>query len=76
MSGVIHEKHSRRDFLKGVGRYLILGGLVSMTGVMVARRKSASAEKESLDISVCQKCIFLRRCEQPSALLAREEMTG
>ncbi len=74
MSDLFQQKQSRREFFRGIGRYLLLGGLVSTSGVLAARRKMASAEEKSVDISVCRSCTFLRRCEQSDALLAREEM--
>ena len=76
MSDLFQQKQSRREFLRGIGRYLLLGGLISTSGVLIARRKMASAEDKSIDISVCRNCTFLRRCEQPDALLAKKEMSG
>lgn len=32
------EKHSRREFLRSSGRYLILGGLALATGSLIAKR--------------------------------------
>ena len=47
---------------------------MSTSGVLVTKRMSASADEKSTDISICQTCTFVRRCKQPDALLAREEM--
>lgn len=74
MSDLFQRKQSRREFFRGIGRYLILGGLVSTSGVLITRRQMASAEEKSVDLSICRSCTFLRRCKQPDALLTREEM--
>ncbi len=74
MNNLFQQKQSRREFFQSTGRYLILGGLVSTSGVLAAKRLSASADEKSVDMSVCQTCSFLKRCKQPDALLVREEM--
>ncbi|MFC1714237.1 hypothetical protein ACFL6S_11230 [Candidatus Poribacteria bacterium] len=74
MSDLFQQKQNRREFFRGIGRYMLLGGLVSTSGVLVTRRKMASAEEKSVDISICRSCTFLGRCKQPDALLTREEM--
>ena len=74
MIELFHQKQSRREFLRGLGRYFIPGGLVSTAGTLIVKRKLVSAEGESVDISICQSCTFLRKCDHPRALLAREEM--
>ena len=76
MSDLFQQKQSRREFFGGIGRYLILGGLLSTSGVLAARRKMTPAAERSADISICQSCSFLRRCKQPDALLARKEMAA
>ena len=76
MSESFSKKQSRREFLSGVGRYMILGGVVSTAGVLTVRRESASSEEKSTKISAYHSCTFLRRCQQPNALLAREETAG
>jgi len=74
MSNPFQQKQSRREFFQSTGRYLILGGLVSTSGVLATKRISASADEKSIDLSICQTCTFLERCKQPDALQAREEM--
>ncbi len=74
MSELFNQKQSRREFFRSIGRYLILGGLLGTTGTLVARRKSASASGLPANIEACQKCSFLRKCDQPVAVLAKKEM--
>lgn len=74
MSNLFQQKQSRREFFQSTGRYLILGGLVSTSGVLVTKRILASEDEKSINMSVCQTCTFLKRCKQPDALLVREEM--
>ena len=76
MSKLSDQKQSRREFFRSIGRYLILGGLLGTTGTLVARRKSASATGLPDNIEVCRKCTFLRKCNQPEAVLVRKEMDG
>ena len=74
MTGLFHRKYKRREFLTSVGRYLMMTGLISTVVALLMRRKSASAADRSTDIRACQKCTFLRRCEQPIATQARKVM--
>jgi hypothetical protein len=76
MIELFHQKQGRREFLQSFWRYLILGGLVSTTGVLIAKRRSAPAAEEFIDLDVCRSCGFLKNCDLPKALLARERMTG
>ena len=64
------QKQSRREFIRGIARYSVLGIFAATTGVLVKRRRSASVE-EGVNIRICQSCTFLRKCDQPSAVLAR-----
>ena len=74
MMGLLNKKQNRREFLKGFGRYLMLGGLVCTTGILMLKRKSAPADGKSVDINICRNCIILNKCDKPAALLAKEEM--
>ena len=75
MSEFLNQKYNRRDFLSSLGRYLILGGLALTAGTVIVKRKSASVEEGFTDLEICQKCRFLRKCDQPGALLVRKEMS-
>ena len=76
MKKLLNRKQSRREFISGFGRYLMLGGIISAAGTLLVRRKSAQGTDASVDVSACQKCAFFRRCDQPDAVLARKEITG
>ena len=76
MSELLSQKQSRREFFRSVWRYLILGGLLGTTGALVARRRSESTTELPANIEACRKCSFLRRCDQPDAVLARKELDG
>lgn len=85
MSEMLHEeqdeKQSRRDFLRSLARYSILGILASTTGVLVARRRGwfedclFPAEKR-VSLDICQGCRIMDNCDLPEALAARENMAG
>ena len=76
MSELLDQKQNRREFFRSIGRYLILGGLLGTTGTLLARRKSASVTELPANIEACRKCSFLKRCDQPAAVLVRKEMDG
>ncbi len=73
MSNLFDQKESRREFIRGIARYSVLGIFAAATGVLIKRRRSASADEEGVNIRICQSCSFLRKCDQPSAVLARRE---
>jgi hypothetical protein len=79
MTKLFDEEQNRREFLRSLGRYLILGGLVSTTGVLVAKRVGkpqgcAYPEEERTGRGICQNCVSLSNCNLPSGLRTREEM--
>lgn len=74
MTELLDEKHSRREFFRCLGRYIILGGLACTAGVLILKKKSAATEGKPVDVSVCRSCIILSNCDKPTALLAKEEM--
>lgn len=73
MTNLFARKQSRREFIRGIARYSVLGIFAVTTGVLIKKRKSASADEEGVNIRICQSCSFLRKCDQPSAVLARSE---
>ena len=75
MIDMLNQKQNRREFFRSLGRYMILGGLLGTTGTLVMKTKSAPAGNPD-SVSTCQKCSFLRKCEQPDAVLARSRMSG
>jgi hypothetical protein len=73
MTKLSDQKQSRREFIRGIARYSALGIFAVTTGVLIKRRRSASVYEEAVNIRICQSCSFLRKCDQPSAVLARRE---
>jgi len=64
------QKQSRREFIRGIIRYLILGGLGFTTGTLILKR--ASSEK-CARLSVCQNCVYFKNCNLPQALKKLEQ---
>ncbi len=62
MSTQLEQKQSRREFLRGSVRYLALGGLALMTGVLFTKRRTASAEDKCTNRSICRGCPSLKNC--------------
>jgi hypothetical protein len=75
MTNLFDQKQSRREFIRGIARYSVLGIFAFTTGVLIKRRGSASVYEEGVNIRICQSCTFLRKCDQPSAVLARREVS-
>lgn len=57
----------RREFIRSLGRYLILGGLASVTGGLILKRVLAS-DKECIEPNLCQSCRIFDDCNLPRAL--------
>jgi len=85
MSETLHEdqdeKQSRRDFLRSLARYSILGILASTTGVLVTRRKGwfedcPFPEEKRVSLDICQSCKILEKCDLPEALAVKEKTAG
>ena len=56
---------NRKDFLKTTGRILIIGGMTTATGYLVAKQKLDVTCSVSPD---CKKCGQFAKCELPQAL--------
>ena len=65
-------KQSRREFFRGIMRYLTLGGLLGASGVLLARRKSG----ECINLEICNGCPIFKRCDLPPALSKKDEQRG
>ncbi len=63
----------RRDFIWSLGRYLLLGGLASVSGGLILKRVLASDEQKCIEPNVCRSCNVFDKCDLPKALLARKE---
>ena len=67
MSAQVDGEQNRRAFLRGVVRYLSLAGLVSMAGLLWARRRLSSPET-CINLEICNGCPAFRGCDLPLAL--------
>ncbi len=63
----------RREFIWSLGRYLLLGGLASVSGGLIIKRVLASDEQKCIEPNVCRSCSVFNKCDLPKALLARKE---
>lgn len=61
------EKQRRRDFLRSLGRYGILGGLTAVTGGLVLQGNLAKCTSNR-----CEGCDLKSECDLPQAVDARE----
>jgi len=57
----------RREFIWSLGRYLLLGGLASVSGGLILKRFLAS-DKECIEPNICQSCKVFDDCDLPKAL--------
>ena len=85
MSETLHkeqdEKQTRREFLRSLTRYSILGILASTTGVLIAKRRGwigecLYPEEKRVSLEICQGCRILENCDLPDALAAKENVAG
>jgi len=74
MSELLEQKQGRRDFLRGSARYLALGGLGLMTGVLFSRRTTPSKVEKCINIGVCRDCSVFKNCGLPLALSMKREL--
>ena len=74
MNEPLNSTPNRREFLRSAARYLALGGLVFMGGLLAARRKSA-APQECINLEICKGCPAFKGCGLPPAL-AQKATTG
>ena len=66
---------SRREFLTGSARYLLLGVLTAC-GVLAKVRRRPPVGGKCINAGLCQGCSIFARCELPIALFARRKLTG
>lgn len=63
----------RRDFIWSFGRYLLLGGLASVSGGLILKRLLASEEQKCIEPNICKSCNIFDKCDLPKALLSRKD---
>lgn len=70
----IDKEQSRREFLRGSARYLTLGGLALVTGVLFSREKKPSTAEKCINLGICRGCSVFKNCGLPPALSVRQEL--
>jgi hypothetical protein len=65
------ETHDRREFLRGIGRWLGLGALAALAGALLVKSRSPRGQANCAD-RLCRGCRAFDVCELPQALAARE----
>ena len=65
-------KSGRRDFLLGLGRIAVLGGVVIAGYVLKKQRNSGSEPEQCSNGNLCRSCTLLGKCNFPAALTARQ----
>jgi len=65
-------KRGRRDFLLGLGRIAILGGVI-VAGYVIKKPRNGDFESERCPNGrLCRNCAILARCNLPAAETARQ----
>lgn len=73
MSETLNEEKSRREFFRGIGRNLALGGIAVLAAALTGRRANRR-EQQCLNRGVCRGCGSFEDCGLPQALSARQGM--
>ena len=68
----VEKAASRREFFRGLGRYLTLGLIGVGGGAVVRRRGIDRSEHRCTNKSVCCSCGVFSGCRLPAALSAKE----
>jgi len=72
-----HETTStRREWLRSVTRWVMLGGLGVLAAVLVARRPNQSGSDDCGRRLPCRQCGLMAHCRRPRARDAREERSS
>ncbi len=73
MSQTANEQPSRREFFRGIGRSLALGGLAALAAALAAgSRRGPDPGHECVNQGLCNGCAALAACLLPQALSARQ----
>lgn len=68
------KKINRRDFLKSIGRGLLLGGSALVISKLVKDDKISFTN--CINNSICKNCSIVRSCELPQALSYRKVVSS
>jgi len=63
---------NRRNFLDKAGRGILLGGLATVSGILIARRQVSRETKCSANFQ-CRNCGKLSGCQLPEAEIERTD---
>jgi|GEM_PF-4398093 len=67
------KKHGRRNFLLGLGRITVLGGVI-IAGYVMKKQRNGDCEVERCpNGNVCRNCTIAGQCNLPSAIAARRD---
>ena len=66
---------SRRQFLGGSARYLLLGGVLAC-GALVTTGRRTTPGGACLNAGICQGCSVFARCDLPNAVTAKQIPSG
>jgi hypothetical protein len=69
-------KSGRRDFLLGLGRIAVVGGMVIAGYVLKKQRNVRSDLERCPNGRLCRSCALLGKCNLPAALTARQTAGG
>lgn len=64
------EEQDRRAFVVGLARYVTLGALAALSGILYSRNRSAS-QNDCINLEICSGCSAFRGCGLPPAQLAK-----
>lgn len=70
MAVALDAELGRREFVRGLVRYLTLGALATLTGILYSRSRSASPGA-CINLEICTGCSAFRGCGLPPALSIR-----
>lgn len=70
------KRTSRREFFRGIGRSLALGGMGALAAVLAGRRRRPPADEQCINLGVCRGCSAFDGCGLPQALSARQARAG
>jgi len=67
------KKSGRRDFLLGLGRIAVFGGVIIAGYVIKKQRNSGTEPERCPNGGMCRNCAIFSDCNLPAALAARRD---